>query len=190
MSRIRSWRARRMARPLSDERRPLSQRRLPWILGWGAAAGLVLVLAVAVNLVGSPGAPPGEAPGTSPSPAGSPQPIAFGTAIDTVTGEVATDSTTDRFRAGDTFAYSVRPDTPPATSSIRVEVLRVGPGAAAEVVQAPSEQPIPEDAQVIAFRVRADDLIAAWGPGEYLMRIYVEPDAGPIAEAPFRLIEE
>jgi hypothetical protein len=41
---------------------------------------------------------------------------------------------------------------------------------------------------VIAYNVPADELIRVFGPGMYLMRIYLDPEAPPIAEGRFELV--
>ena len=68
-----------------------------------------------------------------------------------------------------------------------MEVRRTG-GGEAETAQAPVDaQPLPEPA-VIAFTVPTADLLAAFGPGEYLMLIYADPAGDPIAEGTFELV--
>jgi hypothetical protein len=56
-------------------------------------------------------------------------------------------------------------------------------------VQAASPQGIPDDATVISFVVPAADLVAAFGIGEFEMRIFAEPGGLPIAVGTFELRE-
>ena len=63
-------------------------------------------------------------------------------------------------------------------------------GGPLEIVQAPIEaQQIPDAPALIGFTVPAAALLDAWGPGAYVMRIYLEPDGAPIAEGAFVLAE-
>jgi hypothetical protein len=154
----------------------------PW-LGWAAAAAGVAVVAFFVGRAGSePGVP---SPTASPSAAG-PLSITFGTALDPASGEAV--GSTERFRSGDEFAYSVRLAAAPGVEKVLVEIIRlVGEGE--EVAQEPSEQGIVATSPLIAFQVHASDLLAAWGPGTYAMRIYLPGATNPIATGRFTLVE-
>ena len=185
--RLRTFRERPMARrPGDDERFSLSPRAKR-IGGWLAALLLVVGIAVVLNVLGGNG--DGAPIGTSPSGSGSPTAaaeIAFGTALDPASGQVAEASRTDRFVAGDIFSYSVAPDGP-VPPSVYVEVRRRS-GTTKEILQEPVDaQPLP-DPNVIAFRVPTDDLFEVFGPGTYLMLIYAEPTGDPIAEGTFELV--
>lgn len=155
------------------------------IAGWLVALLLIVGVAVVVGVLG------GNGDGTpiDPDPSGSSgvgaASIAFGTAIDPATGEVDEAARVDRFAAGDTFAYSVEPagDVPDA---VYVEVRRTG-GGPAEVAQAPVDPQRLPNPEVIAFTVPTDDLLAVFGPGDYLMLIYADPTEAPIAEGTFHL---
>ncbi len=180
-----------MARPrMSGQGAPLSPRARN-IGGWLAALLLVAALAVAVRILG------GNADGSAVLPSSSADPsamssastvaqISFGTAIDPVTGEVATATAKREFTQADDFAYSVRPTEPPPPT-IYVEVRRTA-GGPVETVQVPSPQSLPEGAEVIAFVVPAANLIAAFGTGEFLMIVTATPEGPPIAEGPFSLL--
>ena len=155
------------------------------IAGWMAAALLIGVVALAVRLLG------GNGDGTvlDPSPSG-PSPsepvITFGTALDPDTDEVAAEARTNRFAEGDTFAYSVSPSGTELPQAVYVEVRRAG---LAEPEQAPVDpQALPADRDAIGFSVPAADLLAVFGPGEYLMLIYADPAGEPIAEGSFQLV--
>lgn len=173
-------------RPGEDDRFALSPRARR-IGGWVAALLLIGGIALAVRILGGNGDGVAVTPGPSGSASGGePTTIRFGTALDPASGEVAADAEVSRFTDGDPFAYSVRPtDAPPP--AVHVEVVRVG-GGASETVQSPTAQNLPAGASVIAFSVAATDLIAAFGPGEYVMRIYGDPAAEPIAEGRFELV--
>ena len=175
-----------MATRPGDGGAPSLSPRALGIAGWLAVIALIALIALAVRLLG--GNADGSAVLPSPSPsAGGPLPIHFGTELDPVTARVLEASRTERFVAGDTFAYSVahdaeRPDV------VYVEVVRVA-GEAEEVVQAitDGEQQVPTDRPAVAFTVPADVLLTAFGPGTYRMRIFADPEATPIAEGTFEL---
>lgn len=163
----------------------LSPRALR-IGGWVVAFLLIAGIAIVVGLLGgdADSGPLGASPSSSGGAAATT--IAFGTARVAGDGEVDPASRTDRFAAGDSFNYSVAPSgTPP--DPVYVEVRRTG-GGAVEIAQAPVEgQPLPNP-EVIAFSVPADNLLAAFGPGEYLMLIYADPEAEPLAAGTFHLV--
>lgn len=152
-------------------------------LSWGAAALLVVALAF---IVGRPGAEGGVLSG-SPSPSPTPLlPIIFGSGLDADTN-VAVEPT-QRFRPGEPFAYSVTLAAAPGTETILVEVVRLEAGART-VVQEPSVQEILPEAPTFAFQVSTDDLLAAWGPGDYEMRIFFDVEEPAFAVGNFTLIE-
>lgn len=173
-------------RRLSVDLSPRAMR----LAGWVAALLIVLGIAAAVGTLGSRaeiGGVLGGVPSSTPVGAEA-APIAFGTAFDPVTGEVAEASRADRFEAGDRFAYSSRPGIVLPTT-ILVEVARLGSdGSLGEVVQPPSPQALPSGAEVLAFSVDADALIDAFGAGSFVMRIYAAADGAPIAEGEFALV--
>lgn len=177
-----------MARRLAADRRIELTPRVRTIAGWVVAILIVIGAAFFVGRLGSPDAPGTAASGAAGSPVATLPAIAFGTGLDAATGEVASDLRTGRFAAGDLFAYSVRPPGPPGTEQLYVEVIRLGPDQTATAVQTPAPQGISPAADVIAYDVPADALIEAFGPGTYLMRIYLEPDGSPIAEGQFELV--
>ncbi len=173
-------------RPGGDERFSLSPRAKR-AGGWLAALLLVVGIAVVLNVLGGngDGAPIAAAPSGSTSVTAAAE-IAFGTALDPVSGQVADAARTDRFVAGDTFTYSVAPDGP-VPAAIYVEVRRTS-GATEEIVQEPIDADALPNPSVIAFRVPTEDLLAVFGPGTYLMLIYAEPGGEPIAEGSFELV--
>ena len=175
-----------MAQPASTARAPIRLKTRA-VIGWFAAIVIVIGAAFAVGRIGGAEVPPVE-PSPSAATAATPLPIAFGTALDDTSGEVAATQAADRFTAGDAFAYSVRPASPPQVPELYVEVMRIG-GGQDEAVQTPAPQPITPGAEVIAYVVTADALLAGFGPGEYLMRIYLDPAAEPIAEGTFELVD-
>lgn len=180
-----------MARPLTDGATSLSPRARN-IGGWLAALLLIAAVAVAVRILG------GNADGASVLPSSSADAslsasgsgaveVAFGTAIDPVTGQVAAGTERHAFTAADAFAYSARPAEPPP-STIYVEVRRTA-GGPVETVQLPSPQSLPDGAEVIAFVVPAANLLAEFGTGEFRMIITATPDGPSIAEGSFSLTE-
>jgi hypothetical protein len=153
-------------------------------LGWAAAALGVGVVAFFVGRAGS------EAglPSPTPSPrAARPLPITYGAALDPVSGEAI--QPTDRFRHGDPFTYSVRMPAALGVDTILVEIIRLNDDGTETVAQRPSEQRIVATSRVFAFEVRTTDLLSAWGPGTYAMRIYLPGAADPFAAGRFTLVE-
>lgn len=176
-----------MARRPGEEggfRLSLRDRR---VVGWIAAAAVVIGIAVVVGLLGGNGDGAPVAPAASASPSGAPgEQITFGTVLDGATGEVAADARTTRFAAGDTFAYSI-PAEGPVPGTVYVEVERIG-GGPAEVVQPAAEQTLSTGSGAVAFAVPADNLLRDFGPGEYRMRIHADPTEAPLGEGTFELV--
>ena len=153
------------------------------ILSWAAAVLLLVALAF---IVGRPSTETGVLSGT-PSPSSpAPLPIVFGTGLDAATNVAI--APTDRFLPGDPFAYSVTLPAAPGTDTILVEVTRVVAGVPT-VVQEPSVQKILPEAPTFAFQVLTDDLLAAWGPGDYEMRIFFAAGEPPFAAGTFTLVQ-
>jgi hypothetical protein len=167
-----------------DRRAGPGPRARLW-LGWAAAAVGVILVAFIIGRAGSESGVPSPTP--SPSAAG-PLDIAFGTALDPATGEAI--EPTERFRAGDTIAYSLRLPAAPGVGTILVEIVRVG-AEGETVVQEPAEQGIVATSPVIGFTfaVPTGELLDTWGAGDYAMRIYLPGGANPIAAGRFTLVE-
>ena len=190
--RFRPLRDRSMARRPGGEGRFTLSRRQKLIAGWLAAIAVILLIAIVVRFLGGDGdgSPVVPSPSASGDSAG-PATITFGTSLDPTSGEVPEAARVTRFADGDTFAYSVRP--PGALpSTVYVEVERVG-GGGAGIVQAADPQgvqPVPPGRPAIGFTVPAANLLAVFGPGEYVMRIHLHPAEDPIAEGSFVLVGE
>jgi hypothetical protein len=172
--------ARRLQAASRSAGRSLGSARL---LGWVAAGGVLLALAF---VIGGPATERGVLGGT-PSPS---QPAAlriiFGTALDPDNNRAI--NRTKRFRSGDHFAYSVTLDARAGTPDIYVEILRLEESSRA-VVQKRALQHILPELRTFAFRVRTEDLLAAWGAGSYEMRIFLRKgDVWPLAIGEFTLI--
>ena len=167
---------------MATERRPGPGPRARTWLGWAAAAAGVAVVAFFVGRAGS------ELGIVAPTPSPTPAPlsISFGTALNAVSGQAI--QATNRFRAGDEFAYSVRLPAAPGVSKILVEIVRLE-GSTQTVAQRPSNQGIVATSRVIAFRVQAAVLLKAWGPGNYSMRMYLPGAKTPFATGSFTLVE-
>jgi len=173
------------ARPMAAERRRGPGPRARTWLGWAAAAVGVVVVAFLVGRAGSEAGLPSPRP--SPSAAG-PLAITFGTALDPASGEAT--HPTERFRAGDPIAYSVRLPAATGVATILVEIARLE-GTQETVVQEPSTQGIDASSKVIGFTfaVPTSEVLNAWGPGDYVMRIYLPGGIDPIATGRFTLVE-
>lgn len=153
------------------------------LIGWLVAGALLVVLAF---IVGGPAAEQGLLGSrASPTPSANISlPIQFGLALDPDTHRAV--QRVRRFRAGQPFAYSVTLRRPPTTSTIFVEVERIS-GHTPRVVQERSIQRITAGRRTFAFTVATDDLLAAWGAGQFEMRIYLGRDTAPIAIGRFGL---
>lgn len=173
------------ARPMAAERRAGPGPRARLWLGWAAAAIGVVLVAFLVGRAGSESGLPSLTPSSS---AAGPLPIAYGTALDPATGEVT--QLTDRFRAEDRIAYSVRLPSAPGVDTILVEIVRLGADGET-VVQEPASQGIAASSSVIgfAFAVPTSDLLEDWGAGDYAMRIYLPGAVDPTATGRFTLVE-
>jgi hypothetical protein len=176
-----------MARRPGEERGFRLSLRDRRVVGWIAAAAVVIGIAVVVGLLGGngDGAPVAPAASASPSSAAGQQ-ITFGTALDGTTGEVAADARTTRFAAGDTFAYSIPPQGP-VPGTVYVQVERIG-GGPVEVVQPAAEQGVSAASPAVAFAVPAGDLFRDFGTGEYRMRVYADATGTPLGEGTFELV--
>ena len=181
----RRWGRPSQARPMAAERRGGPGPRARTWLGWAAAALGVGVVAFFVGRAGSEAGLP--SPDASPSAAG-PLAIRFGTALDPASGEAV--EPTDRFRAGDPIAYSVRLAAAPGVATILVEIARME-GEEERVVQERSTQGIDASSRVIGFTfaVPTSEVLDAWGPGDYVMRIYLPGGSDPFAAGRFTLVE-
>ena len=123
----------------------------------------------------------------TPSSAG-PLSITFGTALDPANGEAI--NPTDRFRASDRIAYSIRLPAALRVDTILVQIVRLE-GDGETVVQEPAAQGILADTTRIgfAFTVPTSELLTAWGAGDYAMRIYLPGATDPFATGRFTLVE-
>lgn len=172
------------AAPMAAERHGGPGPRARSWLSWGAAAIAVAAVAFFVGRAGS------EIDVASPTPITSVAPltVTFGTALDPSTGEAV--QLTNRFRAGDPIAYSVILPAAAGADKVLVEIVRIE-GGAETVVQPAAEQGIAAASRTIAFTfaVSTDELLVAWGPGDYVMRIFLPTSAAPIAAGRFTLVE-
>jgi hypothetical protein len=174
-----------MARRPSEGGRLALSPRARLIAGWVAAVLLVLGIAGAVRLLGESGDDGAVIPSPSGDEAATVLPIVFGTAL-TTERLVPVEARTATFEAGMTFAYAVDGREP--AEAVYVEVERTD-GGTLETVQEPVEaQQIPGGPALIGFTVPTANLLDAWGPGVYVMRIYLEPAGEPIAEGGFTLV--
>lgn len=157
------------------------------VAGWLAALVLVIGVAFVVGRLGDQAGGSTTTAEATGSGAGSPLPITFGRVLG-AGGQVDPASHTERFTAGDTFAYSIDAEPPP-NRQVYVEVMRLA-GGSGEPVQTPAPQPVPEERTAVGFQVPAQVLLDAFGPGEYLMRIYARLAGTAIAEGRFTLVED
>ena len=181
------------------------------LISIGATLGAI-VLAIGLGLVFAGLLPPAanvalETPSPSPSPtplpslsaapsvAGSlapsgsaaaalPGTITFGTGLNSTTREVTNPTTT--FVAGTGFAHSIKLTQTFAVSTIQEEITRVADG---KVVQPRDKGTVnvTPSAMIAGFKAGVDttSLIAGWGKGEFIMRVYRGVDL--LAEGHFTL---
>lgn len=152
-------------------------------LGWIAAA---LGVGAIAFIVGRAGLDVGLSGATPIPTAGGPGQVLFGTALDPSTGEAI--GGINRFRADDAMAYSVRLSSTPAGSSFFIEVVRLD-GSVEITMQEPTETAAQVVGSVLGFRPSAAAMLATWGPGNFVLRIYTDPAAAPVAAGRFTLIE-
>lgn len=153
-------------------------------LGWLAAGASVLAIAFIAGRAGS------DVELVSPTPSPStaePVAIVFGAALDEVSGLAVRPTTI--FRTGDPLAYSARLSAAAGVDSMLLEVVRLDPSGPPATAQAPRRVGIDATSRVIAFSVFASDLLAAWGPGTYEMRMYLDSGTDPTAVGRFTLAE-
>jgi hypothetical protein len=175
-----------MARRPTDRGRFRLSPRARQLAGWVAALLLVLGIAGAVRLFGESGDEGVVVASPSGTDGGATLAIVFGTEL-SAERVVPVGVRTTSFERGDLFAYAVDGGQPAGAAYVEVERTDGGP---LETVQEPIEaQPIPDAPALIGFTVDSAVLLDAWGPGAYLMRIYLEPGGEPIAEGRFILAE-
>jgi len=172
----------------SAYRRPRSRRPTRrgssnrW-LGWLAAA---LGVGVIAFIVGRAGLDVGLAGGTPiPTDRTSDQ-VVFGSAIDPATGEAS--GGTNRFRAGDPMAYSVRLAAGTSNATLYVGIVRVD-GSVETVVQEPTQTKPKTVGSAVGFTASAGSLLSIWGPGTFVLRVYADPTAAALASGRFILVE-
>jgi hypothetical protein len=142
-----------------------------------------LIIAFIAGRAGSDVELPSPTPVPSPD---APVVIVFGAALDEVSGVAV--SPTTIFRAGDPLAYSASLPAAAGVSSMLLEVVRMEAGGFT-TVQAPRQVDIDATSRVISFSVVASDLLAAWGPGDYEMRMFLGTRSDPSAVGRFTLAE-
>jgi hypothetical protein len=182
-----TWRrARSMARRPGEGGRLALSPRARLIAGWVVALLLVVGIAGAVRLFGESGDEGAVVPTPSSDAAPTILPIVFGTEL-TPERVVPVEARTTSFGPETTFAYAVDGGEPAAAVYVEVERTDGGP---LETVQEPVDaQPILDAPALIGFTVPTANLLLAWGPGAYVMRIYLQPEDPPIAEGAFVLVE-
>ena len=105
--------------------------------------------------------------------------------MDPVSGTAISLTTT--FRAGDPFIWSVDLGRPVGSPDICLEVLRDQGGELVQL-QPPKLAKTPADRSVIVYSVTTDGLISAFGTGTFILRVYLDPSAPPIAQGRFRVL--
>ncbi|MGH2356633.1 MAG: hypothetical protein ACRDGJ_01295 [Candidatus Limnocylindria bacterium] len=175
-----------MARPVagSPPRIDLGPRSRV-MAGWLAALLLVAGVAFVVGRLGDQAG--GSAASLQPAASGTGGllAISFGTVLG-ADGQVDPASRTERFAAGDNFAYSLDLAPPPG-GQVYVEVVQVAGGASGPI-QTPAPQTLPEGRRTVGFQVAAQALLDAFGPGEYVMRIYGSAAGAALGEGRFVLL--
>jgi hypothetical protein len=116
-------------------------------------------------------ATPTPAPTATPAPP-LPGTLAFGTGRNRSTCEIT--GPTDTFAPGTTFAHSITLKEAFGVSSVVEEIARVGADGKETVVQSKQdgETEVSSKRKVTCYSVSANNLIRAWGPGAYVMRVF------------------
>jgi hypothetical protein len=165
--------------------RPVGSTAIPIWLVAGAIVAVILALVLLFILRGGP--PPEEAVlgERATGEIGEPLPIRFGREVDPITGAVTSETT--RFRAGQPFAYSFELPSRIGVRTVMVGLYRLEPDGEETTVQDPARaaQPVDPGQTTVSYQVEADALLATFGPGEYVMRIYRGEEL--LAEGRFRL---
>jgi len=152
------------------------------------AVGVWVVVAVAIVIlaliVGRPS--DGQAGRTStPEPSASDQPsLTFGTSLDPRTN-VALDPV-DTYRPGGTLAYSLTLAEPLGVAEVLISVDRVS-GGERVTVQEPTGQVVDAGRSTFGVEVPVDRLLESWGPGTYLLNVFLAVGDQPIASGRFTL---
>jgi hypothetical protein len=171
------------------------------LLAIGAALGTI-VFAVVIGLVAGgvlPPAPPvaiatptpnpsasmeptieptPDPSGTTPDPSATAPPVlpgtvTFGLGLNVETQRVTNPS--DTFTPGTTFAHSIELTAPFGVTQLGEEVVRINEDGSETVVVFAADNPLPirdPEATVDGFTVLTNDLLADWGAGTYVMRVY------------------
>lgn len=110
------------------------------------------------------------APSVSGTPA-LPGTITFGTGLNSTTREVTNPTTT--FAAGSGFAHSIKLTQTFAVNTVQEEITRVADGKVVQPRDKGSVSVTPS-ATIAGFKAGVDTtkLIASWGKGEFVMRVY------------------
>lgn len=110
------------------------------------------------------------APTTSQAPA-LPGTITFGTGLNSTTREVT--NPTSSFTSGTGFAHSIKLTQTFAVNTVQEEITRVADGVVVQARDKGSVQVTPS-ATIAGFKAGVDTtrLIAGWGKGEFVMRVY------------------
>jgi hypothetical protein len=130
---------------------------------------------------------PVETPVPSPTPVPLPGTVTLGTGVD-AEGNVT--NPTDTFSPGTTFAQSVSMPEPFGVPSLGEQVARVAEDGSETEVAAAGDNPLPVDPEATRRGVVCCDsatLLAEWGPGTYVLRVYRGEEL--IAQAQFILAE-
>jgi hypothetical protein len=165
--------------------RPVGSTAIPVWLVAGAIVAVILALVLLFILRGGPPPEQGVLGDQPTGEIGEPVSISFGRELDPTTGAVTSETT--RFRAGQPFAYSFELPGRIGVRTVLVGVYRLEPNGEETTVQPPAAQPVDPGQTTVAYQVQTDTLLATFGSGEYVMRIYRGEEL--LAEGRFRLSE-
>ncbi|HET8587807.1 MAG TPA: zinc ribbon domain-containing protein [Candidatus Limnocylindria bacterium] len=128
--------------------------------------------------------PPAPTPTATPALAGT---LTFGTERNKKTCEIG--GQTDTFAPGTTFAHAIGMPEAFGVSSVIEEIAQVGADGKEKVVQSKKdgETQVSSKQKVSCYAVSANNLIRAWGPGSYVMRVFRGEEK--IAEGRFKLTQ-
>lgn len=108
--------------------------------------------------------------------------VAFGTGLDSSTCKLTDE--TNEFGPGTAFAHVIKLDEPFGVDQLTEKITRIRKNAKDKVVEDGANR-APANESVVCYSVRSDDVIANWGTGRFIMRVYRGDEQ--IAEGRFRL---
>jgi hypothetical protein len=127
---------------------------------------------------------PRPSPSATPAtPAPTPEPtLVFGAGLDSASQRVI--APTNVFTPGSTLAYAINLGEPFGVSQLTIQVAKIS-GGQETTVQPVGRWDVAPDAIAAGVQLPADRLLAAWGTGDYVLRVF--RDGELLVEGVFQL---